>query len=360
MKNIVVILKNPNIHLISIYEQMQSVDYRVTYFCWEDLPEHRKNNNWKIPETLSVGVESPENIQSIKKADILVFHGFIAPFPKNILLFRKMLKKRKQIFMSSEGFERAHSKGIKKVIFKWLVNSKKVTYLGIGNGADQDYRNMGMSKWTMRRFGFAEKYADEVKPYRTDADSVTRVIAVGRLVDIKNYESLLQAVKFSAKNRHFELIFAGEGESREKLEKMVSNLQIEDKVKFVGQLDQNGLHELYESADFLVLPSHYDGWGVVINQSLHYGLPVIVSKNVRSGRNYLVDHNKNGFIFSNQEELNTQFVGLLDNAELRKRFSEHAKKKYQLWNIGNIAKRLAEVFENPNLDFEEGPLKVIK
>ncbi len=359
MKSIIVILKNPNFHLISIYEELRKQQkYNISYYCWEDLPEYRKNNNWELPENLKVGFDPKNELKKLIAADILVFHGIIAPFPKNLLLFRKMLKKRKSIFMSSEGFERSHTKGIRKKIFQWLVNSPKVTYLAIGKNAHSDYRSMGMTKWKMRKFAFSEPYLPAPENAHADTKEIN-IIVPGRLVEIKNLPSLFEALSEYKGDKEVKLHLAGEGELKEELKALAHKLDIADKVIFTGQLHQQELHELFLAAHFLVLPSHYDGWGVVINQALHYGLPVLISKNVRSGQDFLVDHNKNGYIFNDQSEFNNYLKRLIEENDTRRSFGKVAREKYDLWRIENIAKRLSEVFENPAIDFEEGPLKII-
>src|SRR5206468_4280118 len=52
------------------------------------------------------------------------------------------------------------------------------------------------------------------------------------------------------------------------------------KVHFLGFQNQTHLSRYYHSADILVLPSHSETWGLVVNEALHHGLPCIVSDGV--------------------------------------------------------------------------------
>jgi len=76
------------------------------------------------------------------------------------------------------------------------------------------------------------------------------------------------------------LLFAGEGPLKSGLESEAASLGISSKVRFLGFVNQTQLPSLYTSADVLVLPSEYDAFGVVVNEAMLCGCPVIASKNV--------------------------------------------------------------------------------
>ncbi|MGK0185218.1 MAG: poly(glycerol-phosphate) alpha-glucosyltransferase [Verrucomicrobiales bacterium] len=70
---------------------------------------------------------------------------------------------------------------------------------------------------------------------------------------------------------------------------------VRNSIEFAGFQSPDNLPEFFAKADVFVLPSHHDGWGVVINQALGAGLPVITTEAVGAARD-LVKPGSNGII----------------------------------------------------------------
>jgi glycosyltransferase involved in cell wall biosynthesis len=92
------------------------------------------------------------------------------------------------------------------------------------------------------------------------------------------------------------LVFAGEGPLRPRLETRARLLGVDDRVRFLGFVNQSGLPAVYRACDVLVLPSEYEPFGVVVNEAMLCGLPAIVSDRV-GARHDLVRDEKTGFVF---------------------------------------------------------------
>ena len=92
------------------------------------------------------------------------------------------------------------------------------------------------------------------------------------------------------------LIFAGEGPLRSTLESEAAALGLAKRVRFLGFANQMQLPSIYTAADVLVLPSEYDAFGVVINEAMLCGCPVIASDRVGSGRD-LIQDGRTGFVY---------------------------------------------------------------
>ncbi len=80
------------------------------------------------------------------------------------------------------------------------------------------------------------------------------------------------------------LVFAGAGPQRANLETQAVQLGIQNRVKFLGFVNQSQLPTLYSAADLLVLPSVYEPFAVVVNEAMCCGCPVIVSDQVGAAR----------------------------------------------------------------------------
>jgi len=114
--------------------------------------------------------------------------------------------------------------------------------------------------------------------------NLIRILYVGKLVEGKGVEVLLQAFSELCRclpNKGLLLTIVGTGSKERKLKKMCYNLNISDRVKFLGFVDDRSLlSRLYAEADMLVVPSttYPEGVPRVINEALLHGTPVIASK----------------------------------------------------------------------------------
>src|SRR5579872_794933 len=92
------------------------------------------------------------------------------------------------------------------------------------------------------------------------------------------------------------LVFAGDGAQRAELENEAAQRKISDKVQFLGFVNQSQLPSLYKSADLMVIPSSYEPFGLVVNESMLCGCPVIASDRVGAVRD-LIAHGETGYVY---------------------------------------------------------------
>ena len=101
------------------------------------------------------------------------------------------------------------------------------------------------------------------------------VLAVGRLVDYKNYPMLLHAfAKIKTKNATLKIL--GEGPDRALIEALAIELGVFERVQLLGY--QNSPWEFYKQAKCFALPSNSESFGNVVVEALAQGLPVIATK----------------------------------------------------------------------------------
>ncbi len=105
---------------------------------------------------------------------------------------------------------------------------------------------------------------------------------VGRFASLKGIEALLGAVadlKERMPRLHL-LVVGGDGplaESTLALIRLVAELKIQDRVSFAGRVDQKALPTYYSACDLLVVPSHYESFGLVALEALACGTPVVTT-----------------------------------------------------------------------------------
>lgn len=113
-----------------------------------------------------------------------------------------------------------------------------------------------------------------------------KFIYIGRLSDEKNIGFIVEVFK----KLPYELILVGDGELREQLEKNNPS-----NIKFLGYIDNEKLSEKLALSDCFILPSLSEPWGLVVEEALTIGVPVIVSNHVGCHSD-LVNEN-NGIVF---------------------------------------------------------------
>ncbi|PKM91844.1 hypothetical protein CVU82_01395 [Candidatus Falkowbacteria bacterium HGW-Falkowbacteria-1] len=150
----------------------------------------------------------------------------------------------------------------------------------------------------------------------------------------KGVDILIQA--FSQANlENTELLISGEGELKKEYQKLVKDLKLENKVKFIGKLNSEELINNYQKADVLVLPSinSNEAFGIVLIEAMACGTPVIASNlpGVRS----VFENNKSGLLIEakNIEDLKNKLENIMADNKSRENMGEEAYelvlKKYE-------------------------------
>ena len=129
------------------------------------------------------------------------------------------------------------------------------------------------------------------------------------------------------------LVFAGDGPLRAELESAASWLGIAKRVRFLGFVNQTQLPSIYTAADLLVLPSEYDAFGVVVNEAMLCGCPVVASDRVGAGRD-LIQNGRTGFVYpcGDQRQLATLLRRLAANDPAPSELGRLARIRMQSWS----------------------------
>jgi len=104
------------------------------------------------------------------------------------------------------------------------------------------------------------------------------ILCVGRLVPVKGQFVLLNAVRqLLTEGRNIKLRYVGDGPDRQRLEKTVSDNQLNDKVIFEGAVNQDQILQFYQSAHIFALASFAEGVPVVLMEAMMMGIPCITT-----------------------------------------------------------------------------------
>lgn len=129
------------------------------------------------------------------------------------------------------------------------------------------------------KFKYNEKIRKQ-KRKELDIKEDTLVIGhIGRFVKQKNHRFLIDIFNVVHKQKENTiLLLAGQGPLMEEMKEKVHTLGLDNSVKFLGQ--RSDVNELYQAMDIFVLPSLYEGLGMVLIEAQTSGLPCIASREV--------------------------------------------------------------------------------
>lgn len=170
------------------------------------------------------------------------------------------------------------------------------------------------------------------------------VISMGRLVPVKNFESLIRAFELVAKRYpDWVLKIYGDGELKASLQAQINELGLQDNVMLMGfssAIDQ----ELKQSSIF-AFSSLVEGFALVIVEAMECGLPV-VSYQCPCGPKDIITDGKDGFLVpvNDEQMLAERVCSLIEDENLRHQMAQEARVRAQHYHVENIAQRWMDLF----------------
>jgi glycosyltransferase involved in cell wall biosynthesis len=148
------------------------------------------------------------------------------------------------------------------------------------------------------------------------------------------------------------LVLAGAGIEQTKLEYMTHELGIAEQVRFVGYVAPSEAILFYATAWIFLLPSvtmptGKELWGLVINEALNQGLPVITTEAVGAAAGGLVQDTVNGLIVPERDSaaLSHALQCILESPEYRNQLSQNARRLISSWNNEHMIQGFRQAIE---------------
>lgn len=171
------------------------------------------------------------------------------------------------------------------------------------------------------------------------------ILFCGQMIERKGVDLLLQAFERLIQGGTIaKLLLVGR---EAELPEMMRSLSPETckHIEYAGFHDPEDLPQFFERADIFVLPSRYDGWGVVVNQALGAGLPIVCSDAVGAAVD-LVDQGINGAIVpaGDADALYRSLLVYVQSPDWVREASQASRQKAADWTPEAGAKRWCDVF----------------
>lgn len=173
-----------------------------------------------------------------------------------------------------------------------------------------------------------------------------KIISAGRLESQKGYDILIDVWKIvNEKYSDWTLEIYGEGNERKKLEEKIKNLNLEKTLILKG--NTTNIKEKFVDSSIYVMSSRYEGFGLVLIEAEHCGLP-LVSFKCHCGPSDIISHGKNGFLceVNKVNEMADYIIKLIEDKNLRIKMGKKAREDSYKYLEENIMKQWKELYEN--------------
>jgi glycogen synthase len=170
-----------------------------------------------------------------------------------------------------------------------------------------------------------------------------RIAFVGRLAAQKSVHTLVKAVS-RLRTLGVQVLLVGDGLQRPKLEALVHELGLEDRVHFIGFVPHEEVPAVLNHVDALVLPSVSEELGSVLLEATQSGLPIVASRT--GGIPDVIRDGENGLLFTpgNAGELAGAVDRVLKEPELASRLGTEARRRAKYYDWNRLAEQVLEIY----------------
>lgn len=260
-----------------------------------------------------------------------------------------------KVVLSSESSSADHNRsGLKELMKSFIVNRANA-YFCFGKTSAEYLKSLGVNPADIMVTNAAVIDEDVVRTQYDLAkkqignDHLTRkFIFTGRLAPEKNLSLLIRAFHNvqHINSDLWQLMLVGDGPERDSLENLARSLKLDDKVLFTGGLPWYKVPEWLATSDVLVLPSKSEPWGLVVNEAMMCGMPVLVSDKCGCAAD-LVEPGKNGFTFDpeNQSALEEVMRFFMLNPDRIAPMGMESLKLIAPFSSKQVASRMADCYK---------------
>ncbi len=200
--------------------------------------------------------------------------------------------------------------------------------------------------------------ADEAKCAIGVPEDDRMLLFVGRIEPLKGVDTLIRAIAhmrttgITDQYPHYLSIIGGDPDAKARemntemtrLQLLSHELGLQDLVVFLGKRAQSSLPYYYSAADVLIMPSHYESFGMVALEAMACGTPVVASQ--VGGLAFLIQDGETGFVVPGGDHLalSERLTQLIKEPDLRQRLGEQAAAYAQDYSWENISAKILDLY----------------
>ena len=167
----------------------------------------------------------------------------------------------------------------------------------------------------------------------------TYLVSVGRLVKRKDFGTLIKALT-ALEIGNVEILLMGDGPELENLKNLANSLEVAHRVHFLGFVTEEEKFQFLSVSDIFILSSTHEGLGIVIQEAMQVGLPIIATNN--GGQTELIEDGVNGFLVEvgDYKAIAKLVKRLLDDSALSEYFRNVNLTKIKQYTASNIVGKI--------------------
>lgn len=205
----------------------------------------------------------------------LLFSGWFVP---EYSLFSLVTPKRKNCMMCESTIYESNISGLRGFIKRAIINRcSSALPSGVAHKAIFDAMGFKGDIHITGGVGIFHKPERVIEKDKNPTEK--KYLYVGRLIECKNLRFLIERFNDNGKP----LTIVGKGELEQELKALAK-----ENITFRGFIENDKLPEVYKGHDVFILPSKTETWGLVVEEAIYWGLPVVVSDRVGCGNEMVI------------------------------------------------------------------------
>lgn len=326
-----------------IYEQDKNKERNAKFYDFN-------NKNFKV-EKAKFSIKYFNNLLK-EKFDIIVI-GTYATKISALFMMLMRIKKVKFIINADGGFIDLRENKISKFLKTFFI-SKASYYLSTSKGTNKYLEYYGAKKENIFIYPFTSLFEKDIidcinnkekKKLKKELDLKCDILflSVGQFIYRKGYDIFLEAIKNHKFDNCLFVLISG-GEEKQNYEKFMRDNNIKN-VLLIDYCAKEDLKKYYQAADVFFFPSREDIWGLVTNEAMANGLPIISSNNVLASKEllpkeYLYDYNNSKALYKLINKLYKM------GTRERNKIGKQNLDKIKNYTLENMAEKHREIFED--------------
>lgn len=266
--------------------------------------------------------------------------------PTGMLAIAYMKRKRIPYAIESDGAFAGSGRGVKERIKKYFLSGAEL-YFSTAEEHEKYYLTYGAPKGKLVRYPFSSLRDRDILCAPVSFDEKARlkkelgineekvILAVGQFIPRKGFDLLIQAMATLPKEIGCYIVGGKAPEEYWQLTKRLAT----SNVHFVDFKEKEELKKYYRAADVFVHPTREDIWGLVVNEAMAQGLPVVATDRCIAALE-LVENGKNGYVIptENVGALKEKLATLLEDGDLRASMNEESLRAIRRYTVEEMAK----------------------
>lgn len=340
----------------------------ISFYKLDNSQANKINKKIKIKYLYNGGPNKEEMLSALKSKKLIsiIKEGFISLdilLKKKILIIKEIRKTKSDVLISTRvDFsvllnkygamkkikivqEHHHHNNNKKYINKLKYKYNNIDYLfALTETLEKDYKKFLKYNYKTKVVLMPNMIKSKFKKFANLKNN--NIIFVGRLHRVKKVEDLVRIFS-KLKYKDCNLYIIGDGEEYNNIKNLITELNLENRVKMLGYLDQKEISKYLLESKVFCMTSITEGLPMVLLEAMSYGVPC-VAYDTESGIKDIIEDEENGFIIYNRDE--KKYIEKLDlilgDKNLISNMSKNAIKKAKTFSEKEIIKKWVTILSS--------------